>query len=589
MDEILEKFKAFKSRSLAKYSDMNETIKKERKFLSGRQWNKADDKYIAATRNRITLNVISTTCLSVSNSYSAYPFTWNTANDKANERLAEFWKVDSNSFAIEEALLSCVSYGFGLVAIGTDTDVSGEEVPVIYSVTDVDRIFLDPDSSELDYSDAVESALVDWRSPTWIRLNMGDQYVPDEREKSVVGSGSCKELVPIVTYYYLESDGCHVQTFVNERPTGDGMVLPIHRLPLFPVFGETTYDENDKKTYCGIVSKSESIQRIVNYSFTQLAERLALSPKPQFIGYAESFKGNDKYFKRAGSGENPILTANRLGNDGKAELPLPTRLDNTIRYEDVSGIIGSTLDLMPSVTGADSKGLADTQTDVTATAALYTSKVFANNQRHYFSHLKTAMKQIGDCLCTMLGYPGVTVTVVQGPDAYAGLQIARAEIMTMLQTAEPSQRAPLYNALLKTHPDNDVLKNLYAELNAVKQPTPTEIQQQQLIETMKKAIEGKDAEILKLTEQNELLQQQQTSSDKSYRFDLLKTRLDHEYKQSDMVLEAQLRQGAELQKSDAEVAKAEMDAEKAAIQLDTAKVKSDTEIAKVTASMFGGF
>ena len=101
-------------------------------------------------------------------------------------------------------------------------------------------------------------------------------------------------LIPIVTYYYLDTDGCHVATFVNdiqvedENPEeeiqleegtieGDGMggaeeisvteerpdVLPIKRIPIFPVLGERTWTESDNIIYRGLIAKGKTVQRIV--------------------------------------------------------------------------------------------------------------------------------------------------------------------------------------------------------------------------------------------------------------------------------------------------------------------------------------
>jgi hypothetical protein len=74
--EILNKFKKFQSRSKAKFSGLYDRIEENKKMLSGKQWNKRDDKFISRARNRITINVLSNQVHSVANSYSAFPFTW---------------------------------------------------------------------------------------------------------------------------------------------------------------------------------------------------------------------------------------------------------------------------------------------------------------------------------------------------------------------------------------------------------------------------------------------------------------------------------------------------------------------------------
>lgn len=591
-EDILNKFKRFQSRSKARYSGLFDRIRDNRKFLSNKQWGKRDDKFISKMRNRITVNVVSNQCNSVANSYAAYPFTWFVGEPDIDKKIDDFFDNDANASASQEALLDTASFGLGVMALGSDTDEGGKNIPVIYSVDDLERVLLDPDSVELDGSDAMEGALIDYRSREWIRVHMGEAYLPDESAKSVLGEAGCSELVPIITYYVLDTDGCHVYTFVNDKEVTeteigeDGTesvkdnVIPIHRVPIFPVWGERMWDDNDKKTYCGLVSKTEDVQRIVNYAFTQLAERLGLSPKPQWEGTADAFKGLDKYYKDAGSGLNPIIPHNRLANDKKTVLEAPKRFDNTVQFSDVQGIVSSTLDMLPSITGVDSKGLADVETDVTATAVEYTSKVFKNNIRHFISHLRTTFKSLGDTVVALMGFDGVKVKVTQGPEHYMELQVARQEITTLMPMVDPSQKQALVNALLRTHPCNEVLAQLYAEINSVHAPTQQEMQLQQLCEQMKTAIDGKDQEILNLTQQLEETKRQVENTDKGLQADILKAKMQHEFKMEEIALQSQLNGNADAEKAAAEADKAQMDVESKAIALETQKVKSAAEMAK---------
>lgn len=588
MEEIFNKFKKFQSRSKSGYSSLYERIKQNRKFVSGEQWEKSDDKFIPKSRNRITLNVISNQCNSVANQYATFPFTWFTGDAKIDKRIDEFFSTDSNRFAVEEALLDCVSFGMGILALGSDTDVSGKEVPVIYSVTDPDRVMLDPDSVELDGSDMMEGALIDYRSREWIRVHMGEQYLPSEKAKMVVTAASCATLVPIITYYWLDTDGCHVATFVNETMVdGSEQVVPIHRIPIFPVWGERSWD-GDKQTYIGLISKSETVQRIVNYAMTQLCERLALSPKPQWRGYLESFKNLDAYYKQAGTGANPIVPSQRLANDNQTVLPLPEKCDNTIQFTDVQGIVEGTMGMLSSITGVDSKGLADVENEVTATAVMYTARVFQNNIRHFFSHLRTSFKSLGDTVMVMFGYNGVVVDVAQGPDNFMEMQVARQELTALMGVVEPNQKRALVNAILKTHPDNEILAQLYAELNAMQAPTPMEQQAMETVQQMKQALDGKDQQIMQLTAQLEQLKLQQQNQETSYQFDLLKAKQAHEFKMQEMALQAQLDAGKNAEKVAAETEKAELGVEKEVIGLEKERLKVGNEMAKQVDAMFGG-
>lgn len=588
MNELLKKFQAFKARSNSHFSELHDRIREERRFLSGEQWDRSDEKFFPKTRKRITINVLSNQINSVANQYAAFPFTWYTGEAKIDKQIDDFFSTDSNRFAVDEALRDCVAHGLGVLALGSDIDVSGKEVPVIYSVTDFDRILLDPDSTELDGSDAMEGALIDYRSREWIRVHIGEEFLPLEDAQMVVSTASCSELVPIVTYYFLDTDGCHIVTFVNDKQQGEEQVVPtLHRIPIFPVWGEVTWDDN-KKTYCGLCAKGKPIAKVVNYAFTQLVERLALSPKPKWVAYLESFKNLDGYYKRAAYSDNPIIPAQRLANDNQTQLPMPTQVNNSVPFADVQGIMEGTMGMLSSITGVDSKGLADVENEVTATAVTYTAKVFQNNIRHFFAHLRTSFKSLGDSVMVMFGYQNITVDVAQGPDNYLEMQVARQELTALMAVAEPNQKRAIVNAILRTHPDNEILAQLYAELNAQPAPTAMEEQAMQTIQQMKTAIDGKDAQIMQLTAQLEQLKTQMENQDKSYQFDLLKAKQTHEYKMQEMALQAQLDAGKDATKVAAETEKAALGVEKEEIALDREKMKAGIEMAKSVDLMFGG-
>lgn len=597
--DVLNKFKKFAARSKSAFAEMYERIRSDRSYMSGEgQWTKEDDNFIAPTRNRVTVNVLANQVHSVANKYSSYPFTWYTGDQNIDKEIDDFFSEDSNRFATEEALLDCVSFGLGVLCLGTDTTADGRNVPVIYAITDPERVMLDPDSTELDGSDAMEGALVDYRSKEWVRVHMGEEYLPNSKAKPVFdGAFSQPGLVPIVTYYWLDTDGCHVATFVNdvevEEKDENGevvdSVLPFMRIPIFPVYGERSWTNSDKVIYRGLIAKGKTVQKIVNYSMCQLIERLQLSPKPLFRGYMESFKGYDSYYKKIGSGQNPIAPAQRLANDGKTQLALPEVYNPNIQFADLQNITNGTMNMLSSITGVDSKGLADNESEITATAVMYTSQVFQNNIKHFFSHLRTSFKALGDTVMVLMGHNGQKIDVAQGPEAYMQLQVARQELSSLMGVVEPMQKGAIVNAILRTHPDNEILAQLYAELNSAPQPTQNEIQLQQLVEQMKTAIENKDAEILQLTAQVEAYQRSDKSQDKSHVYELEKMKLEHQYGIEDEILKAQLNQGADAEKeaaeaerermrTEADARKAALDIESKNISLETQKIKSASEI-----------
>lgn len=554
--EIIDRFRDFRDRSRQQFAENYDSMREDRAFLNGDgQWSSKDSKFVQKSRYRQTVNVVSNNVNSVVNQYSLFGFTFYTGEPEEDRILDAFMKRPGNSVAASEGLKNSASLGLGVMVMGVEKN----GLPCIYSIQDFNRLILDPESTELDGSDMVEGALIDYRGRRWVELNYGPEYLPGEREQNIVPCR--KNMVPIVTYFVLEEGGCHVYTLINNHAEDSG-VLPIDRVPIFPIYGERYFDDDGDMHWTGMVAKGRSIQKVVNLSFTNLAERLSISPRPQWMGTVEAFKGLDNYYKEAATGNNPIVPYNRKTADGKEELKPPQRFDQSVQYEDVAGIIGNTLSLMGSVTGVDSHGLVDQNTMKTATEINYAAETFSTNIRHYMVHLQASMKSLGEVLGVMLGLEG-QVKVCQGPMEYLGLKQARAEIVQLIQVAEPNQKPALIDALIQTYPDNPTMGRLYAALHAVKAPTPMEMEMQQTVELMRQAIQEKDQQIKEMDSQLKYLEQMQQDQSKNREFELVKMQLQHQYGQEDEILRAQLSSGT--------------DAEKAAIEAEREGMKLEAE------------
>ena len=574
---IVDKFRDFRDRSKRQFDGNYSTMREDRAFLNGEtQWNSKDSKFVQRSRYRQTVNVISNNVNSVVNQYSLFGFTFYTGNPEEDQILDRFMKMPGNSVCSSEALKNSASLGLGVMAIGFEKN----GLPCIYSIQDFNRLVLDPESVELDGSDMVEGALIDYRGKRWVELNYGYEYVPGERENNIV---PCRKgMVPIITYFVLEEQGCHVYTLINNRAEDSG-VLPIDRIPIYPVYGERYFDDDGDMHWTGMVAKGRSIQKIVNLSVTQLAERLAMSPKAQFMGTVDAFKNLDNYYKDAGSGNNPILPYNRMDKDRKVELQPPVRMDNTVQFQDISGIIGNTLGIMGSVTGVDSHGLVDQNTMKTATEINYAAETFSTNIRHYMVHLQASMKALGESLGVLLGIEG-QVKVCQGPMEYLGLKQARAEIVQLIQVAEPSQKPSLIDALIETYPDNPTMAKLYARLHSVPAPTQMEMEMQQTVEMMKQKIESDKQVMQQMDQQIKYYEQQANNNDKNIQLELTKLQLNHEYDMENTILKAQLDQGVDANRAAIEeqraVNKLESEAQSIALKVQGERAKLAVQNAK---------
>ena len=571
----------FESRCHAAHSEQISRIKDDRSFLSGTQWCDDDNELIAKNRPRRTINVLLNSINAVRNQYSDYPFQWYTGNDQVDTACENFLKDGNNARAAKEALLSSISFGVGAICIGTENQ-DGTEMPCIYAPTDICNTYLDPDSLDTDGGDALEGAIVEMRSREWVRRKYGDDIAGSKGNKPGVRVTDelPGETLPVVTYFVKEGDTVTMYRLCNSGFVEEPFELSIHRIPIFPVYGERIYMDDGTALWQGIVAKGKPVQKVLNYAFTQLAERLAVAPKPTFITTVDAVEGIDEGYKNFSKNLNPLLLYNRTTEDGSEKLDPPQRLDNSVNYGDVSAIISSNLELMSSITGVNSKGIIDTQSQLTATEVEYNERLFATNIKHYFDNLRDTFKAVGECVLEMLGVD-LPVEVIQGPGERMERQIARQELTTIATMLPEDKKAVVVNGLLMSHGENAILREVFGELNRTPAPTPMEQQAFATIEQMKRAIEDKNTEIEDLKKQVQFYEVSQRDQKTAFEASLVQSQMAHKQKLEEMAFKAALdNNGVDAQKAQVELEKEGLELEKKAVELDQAKLDAASDLAE---------
>ena len=592
IDEAIKAWKDFETRANAKRSTQIRNIKEDRVFLSGDQWDDSDLAVIDGTRpNKRTVNVLGNSVNSTVNVYASYPYKYYSPNEDIDQTCEWFLKTGSNARAAYDALYSNVAFGLGYMAIGSEQVMNPEtgeqeDVPALYNIDKIENVYFDPDSSEIDGHDAMEAAIVEYRSKEWVKAKYGEEWATPKGVRAVVNTTDNKspDTMAIVTYYRMNKNQCEVYRLLNNDFIDEPISLQIDRIPVFPVYGERVWD-GDNVVWQGIVRKGRSIQKLINYAFTQLCERLAMAPKNVFITEPEAIEGYVDGYRNFNKNNNPILLYNRWSPDHKIEYNAPIKSDNRVAFDDITSIIGSNLDLLSSITGIDSKGiLLGEAPQKTATEVLSSERQTQCTIRHFYANLRDSFKAVGETVMQLLGKGKVILDVIQGPENGMELQVARQELMTLMSVVPEDKRMSLVNGIFLTHPDNAVMKNVFGAINTNPGPSPIEQQAFATIEQMKDAIGQKNQQIQELQEQVKRYELYQDNNDKSIRAEFAKMDLQHQYNMEDAILKAQLDNGLDADKAALDVQKSQMELEKQAIQLDTAKVKATADMAKA----FGG-
>ena len=585
IEEVIELWKDFESRANTKRSTQIARIKEDRSFLSGNQWEKADSLLIAKSRPRRVINVLANSVNSTANGYANYPYKWYSDNQEIDMAADAFIKNGSNNRAAYDVLYSEVAFGLGYFAIGSESvsDENGNqvEVPALYSIDKIENVYFDPDSIERDGHDAVEAAIVEFKSKNYVEAKFGERWVTAKGVRPLINvtDNSNPDTMCIVTYFRVEDGKCSVYRMLNNDFIEEPTQLDIERVPIFPVYGEKTWDGDDE-LWQGLVRKGAPIQKIINYAFTQLGERMAIAPKPTFLTTPQAVEGYDDGYRNFFNNLNPLLLWNETSPDGKVKYPEPKRIDNSVQYGDITAIISANLELLSTITGVDAKGLIDGQPQVTATEVIYNERQTQSTVRHFFASLRDTFKAVGETVLKLMGYGNVTLDVIQGPSEYCEKQVARQELIQLAALVPDTEKMKLVDGILLSHNDNPILRNVFGALHSAPQPSPMEQQAFDTIEQMKQAIEQKNVQIEDMKKQLEQWENYDKNNDRDIQAKFAEMDLQHQQKMEEMAFEKQLEGGADAEQAQLETAAKQLELEKQAVELDATKVKANAEMAK---------
>lgn len=477
IEGLLEDYKKFQKRSHDYYKDFYERIRDDRDFLSGKHFDETDDKRFGKSRLKGQIDIVSNTIRAIANQYSTSPYTWVTSDEAVNNLASNFLNETNIKSNLAQGLRNAVGFGLGYIVLTTEEDRNGNVVPTLYSVPKVTNVFYDPDSAQIDGSDACKCIIVDIKSKDYIRSTYGDEFVTEKNKKPLfdIDDEYGEDEMPVITYYVKGKGTVTIYKLLNSGLLEEPVELMLDRLPVIPIYGEEIFID-DKLSYRGIVRQVKPIQKLIDYTYSQLCERLAKSPKNAWIGTKEALEGYEDYYKNFDKSVNPLLIFNKYDSAKKENQP-PQRQDMTIQYADLTTVLQNSLGLMQNITGVSSIGIPDQKGEITATEALISAKSYSNNIRNFFDNLKESFKSAGFVFLQLLGLD-LDVRVEQGPEDQMSRQSARAELMQLAQLVPEEKRLDLVGAITSTLDNNQFIRKFNMALFEGTSPEIVRMQQQ---------------------------------------------------------------------------------------------------------------
>lgn len=589
--DIIESFKKFEKRSRKKWGPILERIKKDKKYLGGEQFEKEDTDILGKDRSNNKLNVVANAVRTIVNTYREQPYRWRVVDNatmKDSELLNQagntFLESPENSTACLEALESSVAFGLGVLVVTTDYGVDGNPEPTMYTMDDLETVYLDPELTKLNGSDQTEAAIVELKSRRWVENNYGiDISTIDTPQVEISQEYDRKEYMPLVTYWRKREGQVTCYRLIGNDIVEE-IPLPMTYIPVIPLFGEKYFD-SEKESWHGVVDQMKGVQKLINYAYSNILVRLATSPKNTWVCESESIEGNEKFYRDSNKTLNPLLIYNKWSADGKRELEKPERISNEIQLGDVGEMFSQSLQMVNSIIGIPAIGL-ESETEKTATEVLTASKVFQNNIRSYIYNLRSSLVVAGMCLFELIQgqplYGAIKITCVQGPDEGLKKQEARVILQQMAPLiTEPQDQRKLLIAMANVEQDNEYVRTLVELLQPM--PTAQEMQDQELINQANSEIKQRDMQIAQLSKELEDTKRQIELKGYALEREFTLEEFKHKNELEKMILQHKL-DGSLSEKDLAEMAneqeRQKMEIEREGMKLDAQAMKTQADVIK---------
>lgn len=594
-------------------------MRKDRAFACGDQWNEFVTAAGESGRPEAVFNMIDNFKNAIVNPFLARPFdisyTIESTQDNSVDAINEWVRGLQNEWqtknAIETGLIASVECGRGFFYVtNTDDNRIG-----VFAVDDPTMVMFDPNSTEINGSDAETCAVVEYITKSKAKAKYGEKYDEDVRKDFLPNLGENfnpqEDMSVIVNFYELKTEYQEVQTELGTQKTEvktvlftkflDGNVvqqfsLPLKHIPVVPICGTKTWIEKHR-TFVGITHKLRYPQMVINYAVRQLMERLARTPKSQLIIGKTALKGNEQYYENADKNLSPLLPFNDFTSGGQKIEP-PVRFDNSVQCDDIISIVQGQMDLMASIVGMPLSGVASSLgAEETAESILLRTKSTESNVSHFTEHAKQSVKQLGVVLLEFytMYHPeiaqGLRVVVGAGPEAITSKMEARRQLLALSQLYPEDMKPVIAYGITKTLDNIEIssVSNMLAKLlppevlsDEIPQVAKLQMQIQQILQANQQQMAQKDATIKDL--QNQLLQLQ-LKTDSDYQI----AAMNNASKEKIAAMQLMGKQQETAQKGELDAQKmyldASMEQQKMASEIETKQKLADIEITKKLAEL----
>ena len=412
--------------------NVRDRIKTDITFSSsvGDQWLDEDTKVRGESRAKFQFPLIPTYISRIVGNYSANPFSIKlepidiSSQEKADRLQEKICEIEQNSGGknlYQSVLSNSVACGYGYLVITTVLDKEGKEAIEIQPIRNPLSILFDPMSQSICGDDA-EYAI----HQEDISKEKAKRLYPDFDETeadAIMWNSRVDQSVPIITLWKINEKGkVDVVKSVGNKIISE-VTLDIDRIPVVPVHGETVLKTSSGMVeYVGITHRAIDASRLLNYVGSLSAERLALSPKANYLVDANSIKEHEKIWSMANVMNFPALPYDSYDKSGR-QLPAPQKQDTAINIGDISNLNNLYSESVANIIGIPLEGVIENHSVQTAEEVITKAKSSESILSTYYENLASSIKSVGEILIQLIpqvyegmkGVDKVKLEVSSGP------------------------------------------------------------------------------------------------------------------------------------------------------------------------------
>ena len=383
------------------------------KFASGvdDQWTEEDTQARGPSRARMQFPIFSAYISKIVGAYNANPFAiklegeeQSDAVERLNEKIVEIEDESNAKNIYSSALRNALSCGYGFIYATTEKDEKGAPCVRIEAVPNPLSIFFDPNSTKVDGSDGEYFIHREDITRDKARRLFGEEATESGENDGVFYNTNTDTSGPVLTFWYKEKKNSVAVVKVVGNKIIDEQTLPIRRLPIVLVAGEAVLKaDSGAVEYTGIVHKAIDAQRLLNYAVSLSGERLALSPKANYIVVADSIKAHTKLWKQANKINPPALPYDLYDEQGRTLAP-PTKQDTAINVGDIGGLTSLYTSSVAQIIGIPIEGIVENHSVQTAEEVITKAKASESILSCYYENLASSIKALGAVLIELISY-----------------------------------------------------------------------------------------------------------------------------------------------------------------------------------------